>query len=128
MSFWGFSNWEWEWRGRVGLVDFKDRFFWLRLAAGKMLKLLDVSIVWSHVTYLKVKIVSGLHGIDYFECFQFHCKGIYKVPVIGMAFALNMLFQIPFWIVVLLAGFNTLVLLAFQQYEVSKHLSYMLYN
>ncbi|KAI9185003.1 hypothetical protein LWI28_003270 [Acer negundo] len=48
MSFWGFSNseWEWRWRGRVGLVDFKDRFFWLRLAAGKMLKLLDVSIVW----------------------------------------------------------------------------------
>ncbi|TXG62624.1 hypothetical protein EZV62_009618 [Acer yangbiense] len=23
MNFWGFSNWEWEWRGRVGLVGLK---------------------------------------------------------------------------------------------------------
>ncbi|KAK4857730.1 hypothetical protein QYF36_005249 [Acer negundo] len=40
--------------------------------------------------------------------------------VIGTAFALNMLFQIPIWIGVLLTGLSTLVLLALQQYGVRK--------
>ncbi|KAK1556564.1 hypothetical protein Q3G72_007707 [Acer saccharum] len=38
--------------GRVGLVDLKDLFFWLRLVADKMLKLLDFSIVW-YLTFLE---------------------------------------------------------------------------
>jgi len=38
--------------------------------------------------------------------------------VIGTAFALNMLFNIPVWIGVLLTGLSTLVLLALQQYGV----------
>lgn len=41
--------------------------------------------------------------------------------VIGTAFALNMLFNIPVWCGVLLTGLSTLVLLALQQYGVSKH-------
>ncbi|TYI26682.1 hypothetical protein ES332_A05G128700v1 [Gossypium tomentosum] len=40
--------------------------------------------------------------------------------VIGTAFALNMLFNIPVWIGVLLTGLSTLVLLALQQYGVRK--------
>lgn len=40
--------------------------------------------------------------------------------VIGTAFALNMLFNIPVWCGVLLTGLSTLVLLALQQYEVRK--------
>ncbi|KAK1549269.1 hypothetical protein Q3G72_033804 [Acer saccharum] len=40
--------------------------------------------------------------------------------VIGMVFALNMLFQIPVWIGVLLTRFGTLVLLALHQYGVRK--------
>lgn len=38
--------------------------------------------------------------------------------VIGTAFALNMLFNIPVWIGVLLTGFSTLILLALQKYGV----------
>jgi manganese transport protein len=38
--------------------------------------------------------------------------------VIGTAFALNMLFNIPVWIGVLLTGLSTLILLALQQYGV----------
>ncbi|RDY02369.1 Metal transporter Nramp6, partial [Mucuna pruriens] len=40
--------------------------------------------------------------------------------VIGTAFALNMLFNIPVWIGVLLTGLSTLTLLALQQYGVRK--------
>ncbi|XP_027916182.1 metal transporter Nramp6-like [Vigna unguiculata] len=40
--------------------------------------------------------------------------------VIGTAFALNMLFNIPVWIGVLLTGLSTLILLALQQYGVRK--------
>ncbi|KAH1219568.1 Metal transporter Nramp6 [Glycine soja] len=40
--------------------------------------------------------------------------------VIGTAFALNMLFNIPVWIGVLLTGLSTLMLLALQQYGVRK--------
>ncbi|RZC01010.1 Metal transporter Nramp6 isoform B [Glycine soja] len=40
--------------------------------------------------------------------------------VIGTAFALNMLFNIPVWVGVLLTGFSTLILLALQQYGVRK--------
>ncbi|RXH68843.1 hypothetical protein DVH24_031176 [Malus domestica] len=40
--------------------------------------------------------------------------------VIGTAFALNMLFNIPIWIGVLLTGLSTLILLALQQYGVRK--------
>ncbi|XWS20530.1 hypothetical protein CRYUN_Cryun31cG0109100 [Craigia yunnanensis] len=40
--------------------------------------------------------------------------------VIGTAFALNMLFNIPVWIGVLLTGLSTLVLLALQQYGARK--------
>ncbi|CAL1376878.1 unnamed protein product [Linum trigynum] len=40
--------------------------------------------------------------------------------VIGTAFALNMLFNLPVWIGVLLTGLSTLVLLALQQYGVRK--------
>ncbi|XP_047316927.1 metal transporter Nramp6-like [Impatiens glandulifera] len=40
--------------------------------------------------------------------------------VIGTAFALNMLFNIPIWCGVLLTGFSTLILLALQQYGVRK--------
>ncbi|XP_061360354.1 metal transporter Nramp1-like isoform X2 [Gastrolobium bilobum] len=40
--------------------------------------------------------------------------------VIGTAFALNMLFNIPVWIGVILTGFSTLILLALQQYGVRK--------
>ncbi|XP_068656362.1 metal transporter Nramp6-like [Aristolochia californica] len=40
--------------------------------------------------------------------------------VIGTAFALNMLFNIPVWCGVLLTGFSTLILLALQQYGVRK--------
>ncbi|XP_062007988.1 metal transporter Nramp1-like [Rosa rugosa] len=40
--------------------------------------------------------------------------------VIGTAFALNMLFNIPIWIGVLLTGLSTLMLLALQQYGVRK--------
>ncbi|XP_021821838.1 metal transporter Nramp6-like isoform X1 [Prunus avium] len=40
--------------------------------------------------------------------------------VIGTAFALNMLFNIPIWIGVLLTGLSTLLLLALQQYGVRK--------
>ncbi|XP_057535046.1 metal transporter Nramp6-like isoform X3 [Amaranthus tricolor] len=41
-------------------------------------------------------------------------------PVIGTAFALNMLFKIHVWAGVLLTGLSTLVLLALQQYGVRK--------
>ncbi|XP_052116081.1 metal transporter Nramp6-like isoform X1 [Arachis duranensis] len=40
--------------------------------------------------------------------------------VIGTAFALSMLFNIPVWIGVLLTGLSTLILLALQQYGVRK--------
>ncbi|KAF3587828.1 hypothetical protein F2Q69_00026823 [Brassica cretica] len=40
--------------------------------------------------------------------------------VIGTAFALNMLFNIPVWIGVLLTGFSTLILLALQKYGIRK--------
>ncbi|TKY64626.1 Metal transporter Nramp6 [Spatholobus suberectus] len=40
--------------------------------------------------------------------------------VIGTAFALNMLFNIPVWVGVLLTGLSTLILLALQQYGVRK--------
>ncbi|KEH39635.1 NRAMP metal ion transporter 6 [Medicago truncatula] len=40
--------------------------------------------------------------------------------VIGTAFALNMLFNVPVWIGVLLTGLSTLMLLALQQYGVRK--------
>ncbi|EXB50420.1 Metal transporter Nramp6 [Morus notabilis] len=40
--------------------------------------------------------------------------------VIGTAFALNMLFNVPIWCGVLLTGLSTLVLLALQQYGVRK--------
>lgn len=40
--------------------------------------------------------------------------------VIGTAFALNMLFNVPIWIGVLLTGLSTLILLALQQYGVRK--------
>lgn len=39
--------------------------------------------------------------------------------VIGTAFALNILLDIPIWAGVLLAGLNTLLLLALQRYGVS---------
>ncbi|KAL9323224.1 hypothetical protein ACSQ67_011277 [Phaseolus vulgaris] len=42
--------------------------------------------------------------------------------VIGTAFALNMLFNIPVWIGVLLTGLSTLILLALQQYGVVYHI------
>jgi manganese transport protein len=45
-------------------------------------------------------------------------KCFHLLPVIGTAFALNMLFKIPVWIGVLLTGLSTLVLLALQQYGV----------
>lgn len=41
--------------------------------------------------------------------------------VIGTAFALKILFNIPIWCGVLLAGFNTLLLLGLQRYGVSIH-------
>ncbi|XP_058179637.1 metal transporter Nramp7.2-like isoform X1 [Rhododendron vialii] len=40
--------------------------------------------------------------------------------VIGTAFALNILFNIPIWCGVLLAGFNTLLLLGLQRYGIRK--------
>ncbi|RDX74250.1 Metal transporter Nramp6, partial [Mucuna pruriens] len=40
--------------------------------------------------------------------------------VIGTAFALNMLFNVPVWIGVLVTGLSTLILLALQQYGVRK--------
>jgi NRAMP (natural resistance-associated macrophage protein)-like metal ion transporter len=40
--------------------------------------------------------------------------------VIGTAFALNLLFQIPIWCGVLLAGLNTLLLLGLQRYGIRK--------
>ncbi|KAF8095837.1 hypothetical protein N665_0321s0015, partial [Sinapis alba] len=40
--------------------------------------------------------------------------------VIGTSFALNMLFNIPVWIGVLLTGFSTLILLALQKYGIRK--------
>ncbi|KAL2330881.1 hypothetical protein Fmac_018462 [Flemingia macrophylla] len=42
--------------------------------------------------------------------------------VTGTAFALNMLFNIPVWICVLLTGLSTMILLALQQYGVRKFL------
>ena len=45
--------------------------------------------------------------------------------VIGTAFALNMLFNIPVWIGVLLTGLSTLILLALQQYGVVYHISFI---
>jgi manganese transport protein len=76
-------------------------------------------------------VVTGKHLAE-------HCRAEYsKVPnfmlwvvaeiavvacdipeVIGTAFALNMLFNIPVWIGVLLTGLSTLILLALQQYGV----------
>ncbi|XP_057968529.1 metal transporter Nramp1-like [Malania oleifera] len=78
-------------------------------------------------------VVTGKHLAE-------HCRNEYsKVPnfilwvlaeiavvacdipeVIGTAFALNMLFNIPIWSGVLLTGLSTLVLLALQQYGVRK--------
>ncbi|KAG5141642.1 hypothetical protein JHK82_017337 [Glycine max] len=78
-------------------------------------------------------VVTGMHLAE-------HCKAEYsRVPnfilwviaeiaivacdipeVIGTAFALNMLFNIPVWVGVLLTGFSTLILLALQQYGVRK--------
>lgn len=78
-------------------------------------------------------VVTGKHLAE-------HCRSEYeKVPnfilwvlaeisivacdipeVIGTAFALNMLFNIPVWCGVLLTGLSTLVLLALQQYGVRK--------
>lgn len=43
--------------------------------------------------------------------------------VIGTAFALNMLFNVPIWCGVLLTGLSTLVLLALQQYGVPWYIS-----
>ncbi|XP_057856362.1 metal transporter Nramp6 isoform X2 [Cryptomeria japonica] len=40
--------------------------------------------------------------------------------VIGTAYALNMLFHLPLWLGVILAGFSTLIFLALQQYGVRK--------
>jgi len=45
--------------------------------------------------------------------------------VIGTAFALNMLFNIPVWIGVLLTGLSTLILLALQQYGVLYHILFL---
>lgn len=45
--------------------------------------------------------------------------------MIGTAFALNMLFNIPIWIGVLLTGLSTLMLLALQQYGVTQYVSYV---
>ncbi|KAL2326097.1 hypothetical protein Fmac_025155 [Flemingia macrophylla] len=42
--------------------------------------------------------------------------------VTGTAFALNILFNIPVWICVLLTGLSTMILLALQQYRVRKFL------
>ncbi|KAF5741788.1 Metal transporter Nramp1 family protein [Tripterygium wilfordii] len=81
----------------------------------------------------KLGVVTGKHLAE-------HCRDEYpKVPnfilwilaeiavvacdipeVIGTAFALNMLFNIPVWIGVLLTGLSTLMLLALQQYGVRK--------
>ncbi|VVA91493.1 unnamed protein product [Arabis nemorensis] len=78
-------------------------------------------------------VVTGKHLAE-------HCRAEYsKVPnfmlwvvaeiavvacdipeVIGTAFALNMLFNIPVWIGVLLTGLSTLILLALQQYGIRK--------
>nr|KYP50017.1 Metal transporter Nramp6 [Cajanus cajan] len=78
-------------------------------------------------------VVTGMHLAE-------HCRNEYsRVPnfilwviaeiavvacdipeVIGTAFALNMLFNIPVWIGVLLTGLSTLILLALQQYGVRK--------
>ncbi|CAH8381181.1 unnamed protein product [Eruca vesicaria subsp. sativa] len=78
-------------------------------------------------------VVTGKHLAE-------HCRAEYsKVPnfmlwvvaeiavvacdipeVIGTAFALNMLFNIPVWIGVLLTGFSTLILLALQKYGIRK--------
>ncbi|KAG5036548.1 hypothetical protein JHK86_017388 [Glycine max] len=78
-------------------------------------------------------VVTGMHLAE-------HCRAEYsRVPnfilwviaeiaivacdipeVIGTAFALNMLFNIPVWVGVLLTGFSTLILLALQQYGVRK--------
>ncbi|KAL2347483.1 hypothetical protein Fmac_001483 [Flemingia macrophylla] len=44
------------------------------------------------------------------------------VTIIGTAFALNMLFNIPVWICVLLTGLSTMIILALQQYGVRKFL------
>ncbi|KAF8413471.1 hypothetical protein HHK36_001458 [Tetracentron sinense] len=45
-------------------------------------------------------------------------RWFFLFPVIGTAFALNMLFNIPIWCGVLLTGLSTLVFLALQQYGV----------
>ncbi|CAN7020951.1 unnamed protein product, partial [Brassica rapa subsp. trilocularis] len=73
-------------------------------------------------------VVTGKHLAE-------HCRAEYsKVPnfmlwvvaeiavvaLIGTAFALNMLFNIPVWIGVLLTGFSTLILLALQKYGIRK--------
>ncbi|KAL5176585.1 Metal transporter Nramp6 [Glycine soja] len=78
-------------------------------------------------------VVTGMHLAE-------HCRAEYsRVPnfilwviaeiavvacdipeVIGTAFALNMLFNIPVWIGVLLTGSSTLILLALQQYGIRK--------
>lgn len=48
--------------------------------------------------------------------------------VIGTAFALNMLFNIPVWIGVLLTGFSTLILLALQKYGVYIYIYFLIYT
>lgn len=57
--------------------------------------------------------------------FSIYCDSS-SVPVIGTAFALNMLFNIPIWIGVLLTGLSTLMLLALQQYGVTQYVPYVL--
>lgn len=51
---------------------------------------------------------------------KFFCH--FVCPVIGTAFALDMLFGIPVWCGVLIAGLSTLVLLLLQQYGVFVYL------
>ncbi|XLR62514.1 hypothetical protein HN51_005822 [Arachis hypogaea] len=67
-------------------------------------------------TNIKVRSMIGNHIFPCFEILISHST----CAVIGTAFALSMLFNIPVWIGVLLTGLSTLILLALQQYGVRK--------
>ncbi|XP_058090802.1 metal transporter Nramp7.2-like isoform X2 [Magnolia sinica] len=61
-----------------------------------------------------------LVGLTFALIIQSRSANLGVATVIGTAFALNILFNVPIWAGVLLAGLNTLLLLALQRYGIRK--------
>lgn len=78
--------------------------------------------------YFILYLLDDFHQYKIIVCWLCYCYiSSFPFPVIGTAFALNMLFSIPIWIGVLLTGLSTLLLLALQQYGVFQDLHFSLF-